>query len=77
MEMITWNQLNFQAKPIGFLNVGGFYDPLFHFLDKAAGNGFINPDLVKALTLEADPEPLVQRLLGEPWPKLAPWPIIP
>ena len=76
MEMITWNQLNFQAKPIGFLNVDGFYDLLFEFLGKSVENGFINPGLVKALTLEAEPEKLVERLLKEPWPKLAPWPVI-
>jgi len=76
MEMITWNQLNFQAKPIGFLNVDGFYALLFQFLEKAAEDGFINPGLVKALVLESEPGILVERLSNEPWPKLAPWPVI-
>ena len=75
-EMITWNQLSFQAKPIGFLNVNGFYDSLFRFLEKMAEKGFTNPGLVKALAVEEEPQKLVERLLSEPWPKLAPWPII-
>jgi len=77
MEMITWNQLNFQAKPIGFLNVDGFYNTLFDFLEKVAEHGFINPGLVKALVLEADPEKLVEKLFTAPWPQLAAWPIVP
>ena len=74
MEMITWNQLGFQAKPIGFLNVKGFYDPLFRFLEKTSEEGFVNPGLVKSLLLESDPEKLMERLSTEPWPQLAPWP---
>src|ERR1035441_6583427 len=62
MEMITWNQLGFQAKPIGFLNVKGFYDPLFRFLEKTSEEGFVNPGLVKSLLLESDPEKLMERL---------------
>lgn len=76
MEMITWNQLEFQSKPIGFLDVEGFYGPLFRFLEKASEDGFINPGLVRALILEPDPARLVERLLREPWPKLAPWPVV-
>ena len=74
MEMITWNQLGFQAKPIGFLNVKGFYDPLFHFLEKTSNEGFVNPGLVKSLVLESDPEKLVELISTQPWPKLTPWP---
>ncbi len=50
----------------------GFYDPLFHFLEKVSENGFVNPGLVKALVLESNPEKLVERLIKEPWPKLSP-----
>ena len=74
MEMITWNQLKFQAKPIGFLDVEGYFGGLFRFMEKAAVEGFIQPDLTRALIREADPERMVQRLLTEPWPALGPWP---
>jgi uncharacterized protein (TIGR00730 family) len=74
MEMITWNQLKFQAKPIGFLEVEGYFEELFHFMQKASAQGFIQPDLVQTLIRESNPSRMVQRLLAEPWPPLGPWP---
>lgn len=74
MEMITWNQLGFQAKPIGFLNVDGFYDGLFDFLASVEKEGFVKPGLVDALILEAEPQKLVERLCNDPWPNLGAWP---
>ncbi|HET9870743.1 MAG TPA: TIGR00730 family Rossman fold protein [bacterium] len=74
MEMITWNQLKFQAKPIGFLDAGGYFEALFRFMEKASVEGFIQPDLVRALVREGDAESLVQALLNRPWPTLGPWP---
>ncbi len=74
MEMITWNQLGFQSKPIGFLNVEGYYDRLFRFLAGIEAEGFVKPGLVEALILEEDPERLVERLMKEPWPDLGAWP---
>ena len=43
-EMLTWAQLNLHAKPCGFLNVDGYYDPLLAFLDHAVAERFISPD---------------------------------
>jgi uncharacterized protein (TIGR00730 family) len=74
MEMITWNQLGFQAKPIGFLNVDGFYDPLFNFISGVEAEGFVKPGLVEALVLESDPKKLVEKLVSDPWPELGSWP---
>jgi uncharacterized protein (TIGR00730 family) len=34
-EVITWTQLDLQRKPVGLLNVAGFYDGLLRFLDEA------------------------------------------
>jgi uncharacterized protein (TIGR00730 family) len=34
-EVITWTQLDLQRKPVGLLNVAGFYDGLLSFLDEA------------------------------------------
>ncbi len=74
MEMITWNQLGFQAKPIGFLNVEGYYDKLFDFLGSLSSKGFVKPGLVEAITLEGEPEKLIDRLQSNPWPDLGSWP---
>lgn len=34
-EVITWTQLDLQRKPVGLLNVAGFYDGLLAFIDHA------------------------------------------
>ena len=43
-EITTWNQLGYHHKPVGLLNVGGFFDLLLRFLDHAAQRGFVRPD---------------------------------
>jgi uncharacterized protein (TIGR00730 family) len=42
-EIITWGQLGYHRKPIGLLNVAGFYDGLLAFFDQATTAGFIRP----------------------------------
>jgi len=41
-EVWTWRQLGYHDKPVGLLNVGGFYDSLLAFLDSAVASGFMN-----------------------------------
>ncbi len=48
-EVLTWLQLGLHSKPIGVLNVNGFYDPLFAQLDVMVERRFLkqnNRDLV-------------------------------
>ena len=40
-EILTWSQLGFHAKPMGLLNVNGFYDPLLAMFDRAVAEGFL------------------------------------
>jgi uncharacterized protein (TIGR00730 family) len=61
-EMVTWAQLGIHAKPIGLLNVNGFYDGLSSFVGHMVGQGFVKPAHADLLTLESDPEALVRRL---------------
>lgn len=42
-EMITWAQIGLHTKPIGLLNVEGFYEPLLAMIQHAATEGFISP----------------------------------
>uniref|UniRef100_A0A452ZPZ0 Cytokinin riboside 5'-monophosphate phosphoribohydrolase n=1 Tax=Aegilops tauschii subsp. strangulata TaxID=200361 RepID=A0A452ZPZ0_AEGTS len=44
LEMITWSQLGIHNKPVGLLNVDGYYDTLLALFDKGAREGFINAD---------------------------------
>ena len=42
-EMITWAQLGIHHKPIGLLNVQGFYDPLLSMADRMTEQEFLKP----------------------------------
>lgn len=42
-EAISWSQLGYHAKPVGLLNVGGFYDQLIAFHRHMIETGFIRP----------------------------------
>jgi uncharacterized protein (TIGR00730 family) len=61
-EMLTWSQLGIHAKPIGLLNVDGFYDSLAGFIDHASAQGFIRPQHVALMMVESEPEALLNRL---------------
>jgi hypothetical protein len=75
MEIITWTQLGFQQKPVGFLNVGGFYDALFQFIRQAEKEGFIHPKMVASIHLEDSAEILLKKMASPPAPGSAPdWP---
>ena len=41
-EVWTWRQLKYHDKPIGILDVGGYYAPLMTFLRASVGHGFMN-----------------------------------
>ncbi|XP_024988568.1 probable cytokinin riboside 5'-monophosphate phosphoribohydrolase LOGL10 isoform X3 [Cynara cardunculus var. scolymus] len=43
LEVITWAQLGIHQKPVGLLNVDGYYSSLLSFIDKAVDEGFITP----------------------------------
>ena len=61
-EMLTWAQLGIHAKPVGVLNVGGFYDGLVGFLGHLQGEGFVRPEHTGLMLVESAPEALVRRL---------------
>ncbi|CAL9203908.1 cytokinin riboside 5'-monophosphate phosphoribohydrolase LOG7-like isoform X2 [Musa acuminata AAA Group] len=42
LEVITWAQLGIHKKPVGLLNVDGFYNSLLSFIDMAVEEGFIS-----------------------------------
>ena len=40
-EAITWKQLQLHDRPIGLLNVDGFFDPLLSLIDHMSATGFV------------------------------------
>src|SRR5215468_5973959 len=55
-EILTWAQLGIHKKPIGLLNVRGFFDPLLAWIRHASSEGFIRPQHVDLLNLASSPE---------------------
>jgi uncharacterized protein (TIGR00730 family) len=51
-EVVSWAQLGLHEKPIGVLDVGGYWGPLFEWLDRAVASGFV-PGAHRRLLLRA------------------------
>ncbi|HEY1149277.1 MAG TPA: TIGR00730 family Rossman fold protein [Pseudoduganella sp.] len=67
-EMLTWSQLGFHSKPVGLLNVEGFYNHLVQFIAHASSQGFIRPQHAALMMVEDSPQKLIERL-REPRPE--------
>ena len=61
-EILTWSQLGFHAKPIGVLNVNGFYDELIAFLQKLVTQGFVKAEQAALLLHKSSAPALLQCL---------------
>ena len=72
-EAWTWSQLGVHAKPIAFLNAGGFYDKLSQFLDHVVDEQFLKPVHRKVLIIESDPRVLLAALRDTPIPYVPKW----
>ncbi|KAF5745797.1 cytokinin riboside 5'-monophosphate phosphoribohydrolase LOG5 isoform X1 [Tripterygium wilfordii] len=62
LEVITWAQLGIHDKPVGLLNVDGYYDSLLTFIDKAVDDGFIKPSQRNIFVSATNAKELVQKL---------------
>jgi uncharacterized protein (TIGR00730 family) len=61
-EILTWGQLGFHSKPIGLLNVNGFYDPLLALFARAVDDGFLRVQNQAMALTETTIEPLLDRM---------------
>ncbi len=61
-ETLTWSQLGYQPKPIGILNVDGYYDPLIELIDHAVDHGFVTPKHRGIFNVDEDAVALVNKL---------------
>lgn len=72
-EVTTWSQLNYHKKPVGLLNVDGYYDHLIAWIRTAVAQGFIRTPHRDLLCAADTPEALLQRLADAEIPALADW----
>ncbi|CAL61407.1 putative lysine decarboxylase [Herminiimonas arsenicoxydans] len=61
-EVLTWSQLGFHEKPVGVLNVDGFYDGLIAFLQNQVAQGFVKANQAALMMHEKSASELLHRL---------------
>ena len=61
-EALTWAQLGLHTRPLGLLNVDGFWDPLVATIDRQVAQGFVTPSDRERLTVESTPDALLDAL---------------
>jgi uncharacterized protein (TIGR00730 family) len=65
-EILTWVQLRLIQKPVGILNIEGFFDPLLRLFDHMVETGFLKKTNREILTVGKDPERILQELRSAP-----------
>lgn len=71
-EIATWSQLGIHSKPVGVLDVDGFWQPFLEFLDSAADAGFIRPQHREIIVRIADVADVIPVLSSTAVPAAAP-----
>jgi uncharacterized protein (TIGR00730 family) len=61
-EALTWAQLGLHTRPLGLLNVDGFWDPLVATVDRQVASGFVTPADRALLSVEPEPDALLDAL---------------
>jgi uncharacterized protein (TIGR00730 family) len=77
-EVWTWRQIDLHSKPLGLLDLGGFWQPLVRALESLVASGFVREASLAELVVETDlgraldglaalldPDPDAERLLDE------------
>ena len=72
-EVVTWAQLGIHRKPLGLLNVGGYYDPMLAMADRAVAEGFVSAVQRDRLVVDDDEDRLLDRLALAPVPAEVKW----
>jgi len=70
-EMLTWSQLGLHTKPVGLLNVNGYYDALKALTDNMVTEGFLNEQVNGTLLISESAEELLERMENYSPPHLA------
>lgn len=72
-ETITWAQLGIHSKPIGVLNVAGYFDALMRLIDDAITQEFVKPEHRELIVAAEQPGTLLDRLAHHQMPDVRKW----
>jgi uncharacterized protein (TIGR00730 family) len=72
-EVLTWAQLGIHRKPLGLLDVDGFFDPLVTFFDTLVDHGFVPPKHRSLVLRSASAAALLDAFADYEPPELSTW----
>ena len=72
-ELLTWAQLGFHKKPVGLINVSGYFNSFLSFLDHTVSEGFMKQDHRDMLLVSEEAEALLDRFKSYVAPKVEKW----
>ncbi len=72
-EIVTWAQLGLHAKPVGLLNIEGYFDPLILQFDRAVSEGFAQAENHHLILHERNPERLLDLMEAYRPPVVEQW----
>ena len=61
-EILTWNQIGLHGKPVGLLNVAGYFDKLLDLIGQAVDEEFSPPTARSQILVRKDPSELLDAL---------------
>ena len=70
-EALTLSQLYIEQKPVGLLNINGFFDGVLMQLDKMVEEGFVKPENKNLLIVENSVEKLLEKMNHYKAPKIS------
>jgi len=73
LEMWTWGQLGHHRKPVGLVNVEGFFDALLAFVAHQTEELFMRPAHRDMLLVDGSAEKLLDRFAGYHAPTVTKW----
>ncbi len=72
-ETLTWAQLGIHNKPLGLLNIAGFYDPLLAQVEHSISEGFVRASYRELIIDDSDAQRLLDRLAAYQPPAVVKW----
>lgn len=61
-EVLSWGQIGMHKKPVGLLNVDGFFDPLIKMLEHTVEKGFARPENLDLILSSTNIEELFEKM---------------
>lgn len=72
-EILTWAQLGYHRKPCGFLNVMGYFDNLFRFLDDMVSQHFMKKQHREMFIVSQKPNRIIDEMISLEYPDIEKW----